>query len=325
MRDADVVAAFAASRENPDNPALARHATGQRLAPQREIGVEQPRLLSEAERDDIAGELAAATPVDRATIIAGLRDRHGAQAGMLAAELTGEVDANTALLLAHADMPHLPRMLAQGMETAKQDGPATLKVTRRSDVDLLPALPIIDKGEHGGRRLDMGQMAPGRYYRTADGDVLRYDGEALLPVDVEYVSPNPADANTPTPPLRLGGHRWQPTVPEVAVASPLVKAGMGAGAEAATADKLDAQGADGEGADDTGPVDLEEADPRLPYGPEDEETDLEPAGEFEGLARKKQQALNGMFIIAKVDEIAKAEAGRRGERTDLLETPRQQE
>ena len=61
---------------------------------------------------------------------------------------------------------------------------------------MLPALPIIDKGEHGGRKLDMGGLKPGQYYRAADGEVLLYDGEALLPVAVETQSPTPP---TPTP------------------------------------------------------------------------------------------------------------------------------
>lgn len=44
--DDEVAAAFAAA-ENRDNLMLARQATEQRLALQREMGVEQPRLLSE--------------------------------------------------------------------------------------------------------------------------------------------------------------------------------------------------------------------------------------------------------------------------------------
>ncbi len=127
MPDADVAtvaASFAAAQENRDDPALARKALALRLALQREMGVEQPRLLSDAERDEIAGQLAQAAPADRAAIIAGLRARYGAQAGMLSAELTGEVDANTALLLAHADMSHLPRLLAQGMTKSARGSPA---------------------------------------------------------------------------------------------------------------------------------------------------------------------------------------------------------
>ena len=120
MRDGDVAAAFAAAQENPDDPVLARRATRMRLALQREMGIEQPRLLSEAERDEIAGRLAQAAPADRPAIIAGLRGRYGAQAGMLAAELAGEVDANTALLIAHADMPHLPRLLARAWRSRRR-------------------------------------------------------------------------------------------------------------------------------------------------------------------------------------------------------------
>jgi hypothetical protein len=51
-----------------------------------------------------------------------LRERYGEQADKLAGELAGEVDANTAQLIAHADMPRLPRMLAQGMEKTVKDG-----------------------------------------------------------------------------------------------------------------------------------------------------------------------------------------------------------
>ena len=96
-----------------------------RLALQEEIGIETPRLLSEEERDQIAGELAQAAPADRPAIVADLREQYGEQADKLATELTGEVNASTAQLIAHADMPHLPRLLAQGMEKIKQDGPAT--------------------------------------------------------------------------------------------------------------------------------------------------------------------------------------------------------
>jgi hypothetical protein len=62
MRDPDVAAAFTAARENPDDPTLARKAMQARLALQEEIGIEQPHLLSEEERDAIAGELAQAAP-----------------------------------------------------------------------------------------------------------------------------------------------------------------------------------------------------------------------------------------------------------------------
>ena len=241
-------------------PALARKAIQQRLALQREMGIDKPRLLSDAERDEIAGELAQATPADRPAIIADLRGRYGAEAGMLAAELAGEVDANTALLIAHADMPHMPRLLARGMEKAGNDGPATMKLSKQEDVDLLPALPIIDQGEHGGRRLDMAGMKPGRYYRAADGGVLLYDGEALLPVAVEIATPNPADPNAPTPPLPLPGGAKTRT----------------AGEEGAL--EQDAQGNSvavdaGEGrVDDAGMVDFEEANPGLPLGQEDDVT-----------------------------------------------------
>lgn len=95
-----------------------------RLALQREMDIEQPRLLSEAERDDIAGRLAQVTPADRPAIIAGLRGRYGPDAGMLAAELTGEVDANTALLIAHVDMPicreYWPRGWRKQLRTARE-------------------------------------------------------------------------------------------------------------------------------------------------------------------------------------------------------------
>ena len=201
-RDEDVAAAFAAAQENPDDPALARRAHAMRLALQREMGIEQPRLLSEAERDEIAGQLAQATPADRPAIIADLRARYGAHAGMLAAELAGEVDANTTLLLDHADIPHLPSLLANGMEKSAKDGPATLTLPRLEYADLLPALPIINKGEHAGRKLDMSSLKNGGYYRLPNGDVLLYDGEALVPV--ETAAPSLADPNASTPPLPLG-------------------------------------------------------------------------------------------------------------------------
>jgi hypothetical protein len=255
MRDDDVATAFAAAQENPDDPTLARKAIQQRLALQREMGIEQPRLLSEAERDEIADQLAKATPADRPAIIADLRARYGAHAGMLAAELTGEIDANTALLLAHADMHHLPRLLANGMEKSAKDGRATLTLARPEDSNLLPALPIIDKGEHGGRKLDMGSLKNGVYYRAADGGVLLYDGEALIRVEVETASPDPAESDAPTPPLPLGK-----------AGPPRETAVKGVGYD------LDEQGnpvavdADGEVADD-----LETELPVLPAGSADDE------------------------------------------------------
>lgn len=228
---------------------------------------------------------------------------------MLAAELAGEVDGGTALLIDYADMPHMPRLIAKGMEKAVRDGPTALKVASPDEIGRLPTLPIIDKGENGGRKLDMSQMKPGQHYRTADGGVMLYDGEALVTVKVESKSTDPAGPNTPTPPLPLGK------------ASPERERAV-----KGIAHELDEQGnpsavdVDGEGI-----CDLEADYPRLPSGLEDEETDLEPAGPFEGFTRKKQQAANGMFIIGQIDEIAKSEAGRRGERTGLLETPRQRE
>ena len=137
MRDEDVAAAFAAAQANPDNPALARRAIQQRLALQREMGNETPRLLSEEERDAIAEQLAQANPAERPAIIADLRGRYGAHAGMLAAELAGEVDAATALPPVFADMTHLPRLLAKGMAKSAQAGPIPQKAAERR-----PDLPI---------------------------------------------------------------------------------------------------------------------------------------------------------------------------------------
>jgi len=51
MRDEDVAAAYQAAQETPDDPMLARKAPALRLALQREMGIERPRLLSDAERD----------------------------------------------------------------------------------------------------------------------------------------------------------------------------------------------------------------------------------------------------------------------------------
>ena len=87
------------------------------------MGIETPRLLSEAERNEIAESLAQAGPGERLDLIAGLRERYGPHAGKLATELTGEIDANNALLLDFSDMPRLPRLLANGMEKARVDGP----------------------------------------------------------------------------------------------------------------------------------------------------------------------------------------------------------
>ncbi|MDH5557486.1 MAG: hypothetical protein OEZ03_09050 [Alphaproteobacteria bacterium] len=156
-----------------------------RLALQREMGIEQPRLLSEAERDEIAGELAQATPADRPAIIAGLRARYGPQANMLAAELAGEVDANTALLIAHADMPQLPRLLANGMEKAKKDGPAKLTLANPEALNDLPALPLVGTGVPGSYKLDIPNLKSGWTYRAPGGAALFYNGEILVPSTVE--------------------------------------------------------------------------------------------------------------------------------------------
>ena len=215
MRDGTVAEAIAAAEAalegaEPGTPEAAhaereyRRALALRDALQREMGVGGPRLLSDAERDEIAEQLAQAAPAERLVLITGLRDRYGAHADRLAVELAGEVDASTALLLDHADMPHLLRLLAQGMEKAAKDGPAVLTMGRPEDAGLLPALPITDKGEYAGRKLDMGQLKPGQRYRAADGGVLLYDGEALIPVAVEIATPDPADPTAPTPPLPLG-------------------------------------------------------------------------------------------------------------------------
>ena len=254
MRDADVAASFAKAAENPDDPILTRKAIQQRLALQREMGIEQPRLLSDAERDQIAETLAQATPADRPAIIADLRARYGPQAGMLAAELTGEVDSNTALLIAHADMPQLPRLLANGMAKLAKDGPATLTLARHLDYYQLPELPILDRGEHAQRKLAMSQMKPGQHYRLPNGDVALYDGDALTPMKMEVVTPLGDDP-------QFFGKNW-------------------------SQDQRD---------------------------------------QFNHPMRLVKQAFTGMNIFSQLDEIEKRRARRRGERTELWETPRRQE
>ncbi len=115
MRDEDVAASFAAAQENRDDPMLARKALALRLALQREMGVEEPRLLSEAERDDIAEQLAQAAPADRTAIIADLRGRYGEHYESLVTELSGRVAPDTGVLLAHAGDPLMTGALARGM------------------------------------------------------------------------------------------------------------------------------------------------------------------------------------------------------------------
>ena len=115
MRDEDVAAAFAAAQENPDNQALARRAIQQRLALQREMGVEEPRLLSDAEREEAAEQLAQATPADRPALIAELRRRYGDGYESLVKEVSGRVAPDTGILLTHADDPVLTGTLARGM------------------------------------------------------------------------------------------------------------------------------------------------------------------------------------------------------------------
>ena len=115
MRDDAVAATFTAAQENPDNPALASNANQQRLALQREMGIAQPRLLSDAERDEIAGQLAHATPADRPAIIADLRARYGPQYDGLVKELSGRVAPDTGVLMAHAGDSPLTGALARGM------------------------------------------------------------------------------------------------------------------------------------------------------------------------------------------------------------------
>jgi hypothetical protein len=110
-----LAAAFAATQENSDDPVLASRAHAMRLALQREMGIEQPRLLSEAERDEIAGRLAQATPADRPAIIAALRGRYGAGYDGVVKELLGRIAPDTGVLMVHAGDPPLANALARGM------------------------------------------------------------------------------------------------------------------------------------------------------------------------------------------------------------------
>jgi len=303
MQDEAVAAAFNAAEATPDDPAIMRQATEQRLALQREMGIEQPRLLSNAERNDIADRLMDAAPVDRLALIAGLRARYGAQAGELAAELDGEIDADTALLIDHADMKHLQRLIAQGMEKVRQNGTAAFNAASPEDIEVLPPLPILDRGEHTARKLDMGQLRTGEHYRLSNGGVARYDGEALVPMVVEIATPDPADPNAPTPPLPLPNPLRETAVDGLASER---------GEQGATgATSVVAEGA----------VDVEEERPSLPTGQEDDGIEtgvvdtLTVAGESaeevhaaagtqpsqDDVQRKKNETIAGWMKLATVD------------------------
>ena len=177
MRDAEVAASFAAAWENPDDPAAMRRAHAMRLALQREIGIEQPRLLSDAERDEIAGELAQATPADRPAIIAGLRGRYGARYDAAVKELFGRVAPGTGVLMAHAGDPLLASALARGlaMDSVEFKGARVL------------SLPMVDGKLVSSRLVDKQLytfMAGDRVF----GVVYDRKADALVPTLVEAKS-----------------------------------------------------------------------------------------------------------------------------------------
>ena len=174
MRDEDVAAAFAAAQENLGDSATMRRALGLRLALQREMGIEQPRLLSDAERDDIAGQVAQATPADRPAIIAALRGRYGERYDGAVKELFGRVAPDTGVLMAHAGDPMLASALARGlaMDSVEFKGARVL------------SLPMVDG------KLDSSRLEDKQLYTFMAGDrVVRvvYDrkADALVPALAE--------------------------------------------------------------------------------------------------------------------------------------------
>lgn len=80
------------------------------------MGIEQPRLLSVAERDALGEELAALTPTERLVRIVDLKGRYGDRFAALARELAGAVSPDTEILIARLDDPPLAGVLARGME-----------------------------------------------------------------------------------------------------------------------------------------------------------------------------------------------------------------
>ena len=181
MRDDDVAAAFAAVQENPDDPKLARHAHAMRLALQREMGIEQPRLLGDAERDEIAESLAGMNPAERRIELHGLWKRHGGDYGRLVIELAGSIDSDTLRLAQYAMQPGIARPLAKGMEKARADGP----VAPEGEASLVP-LTAASAGAYTG--IDMPRFKPFRQYVMPDGERMAYDGEALVPVAAAQVT-----------------------------------------------------------------------------------------------------------------------------------------
>jgi len=184
-----VAASFAAARENPDDPILTRKAIQQRLALQREMGIDQPRLLSDAERDEIAGTLAQAEPADRPAIIADLRARYGEEYDGVVKELTGRVAPDTGVLMIHAGDPPLANALARGMAMDSVEFKGARVLT----------LPMID-GKLNSSRLEDKQL-----YTFQAGDrvvSVVYDrkADALVPTSGTYADlaeVHPPDAYIP--------------------------------------------------------------------------------------------------------------------------------
>jgi len=187
MRDETVAAAFAAAAEaeeaaeSPESALedaqktdrLHRRALTLRLQAQRDMG-EEPRLLTEAERDDLAEEVAALTPTERLARLRVLRRRYGEHYDGLVKEMAGRVAPDTATLMAWAGDPALAGALARGMEMDAVE-------YRGARV---PTLPLA----HG--RLDKSRLEDRQFYRFTLGertvDVV-YDrkADALVPALAE--------------------------------------------------------------------------------------------------------------------------------------------
>ncbi len=183
MQDETVADAFAAAEEaatvaESPEAGLAeveqtdrafQRALALRMQTQSDMG-ETPRLLTEAERDALAEELAALSPTERLARIGDLKRRYGGHYEALAQELTGRIAPDTALLLARADDPALAGALASGM---------ALDGVEFRGARVLP-LPL------AGGRLDKSRLEDRQLYQFTLGDrvvSVVYDrkADALVP------------------------------------------------------------------------------------------------------------------------------------------------
>ncbi|MBE9557709.1 MAG: hypothetical protein IMF08_12695, partial [Proteobacteria bacterium] len=189
------------------------------------MGIE-PRLLSEAERAEIAERLAEAGPRERRAELHRLWKAHGEGYGGLVQELGGEIDADTAQLAQYAMHPRLAELLAKGMEKAKANGPAQ----PAGDVPLLAAAVWPGKTAHPGA---MSRMRKFHQYVMPDGGRVEYDGDALVPVAAAQMA---AAQSLPGGATLWPGARSQPTPTDWAeVGKSIGKAAPRVGVAAGTA------------------------------------------------------------------------------------------